>query len=718
MPFLAVRGARRVPFIPQMEATECGAASLAMVLAAHGHHAPLSEVRRACGVSRDGASAFALLSAARAYRLDSEGVKVELEELRQLPLPAILHWDFAHFMVLERLRGERAVLVDPAAGRQVLELKQLRPHFTGVALVFAPGDGFAPRGRPRLSLARYRDLLRRFLPSLGQLLAASLMLQMLGLALPVATQLLIDGVITTGRASWLWALALGLTGALTTRALLDLVRSWVIQGLQASMDLGLMARFVEHLLRLPLPFFSQRNPGDLIQRVQNNSIVRALFSSQSISALLDALLILGFAGLMLAYHVGVGALVLLLGAGRVGLAAALRQRLRQVSVAEQTACGRESSALLDALSALETTKSSGAEGLLAERGANRTSERIHWSLERRRIEIAQTHLMVLLQGLAAATVFWVGGRNVLAERMSLGVFAALLTLQGLFMSRLDTLLRAVTQLQYVGGHLLRLDDVLETERERSGQSDPGRLQGAIELKDVSFGYSTAAPLAVQRASASIRPGEMVALVGPSGAGKSTLARLLLGLYLPTEGSVRFDGRDLRELDLSAVRRQVGVVLQETFLFDDTLRANLCLDLHVSPADLAAAATAACLREVVEARSGGYDARVGENGILFSGGERQRLALARALVHRPAVLLLDEATSALDLETEARIHANLAGLRCTRIIIAHRLATVRRADRILVMDGGRIVQQGGFDQLAASPGPFRQLLQSQYGQQGP
>lgn len=709
---------RRVPFQPQMEVTECGAASLSMVLAYHGHHAPLPEVRQACGVSRNGANAKSIVQAARAYGLDAKGAKLtDLSQLSQLPLPAILHWDFNHFLVLERLTKRGLVVVDPASGRRTFGLEEVGRRFTGVALVLQPTDAFKPRPRSRPSLGRYKDLLKHSLTSLGQLLLASLTLQILGMAFPVANQLLLDRVVVPQQEAWLWGLAIGLGAALVGKALLMVVRSWVVQSLQAAMDLSLMERFLGHLLKLPMGFFLQREAGDLVQRVQSNTTLRNLFSSQSVSALLDAFLLLGYAGLMLAYNWKLGLVVLALGAVRVGILWALKDRNQQLMASELASAGREGGALVEALTGLETTKASGAGSRMVQRWMHRMVERVNSHLDRRRIEIASGQAMVALQGITLAAVFWVGGREVLAHRMTLGVFASFIALQNLFMGPLESLLNAVNQLQYVGNHLRRLDDVLETAQEPSGALIPERLQGAIEFQDVSFAYSPGAPPAVQHVSLTIHPGEKIALVGPSGAGKSTLARLLLGMHLPGAGTIRFDGRDLRELDLAQLRNQMGVVLQETFLFNDTVRANLCLnDAEIPMERLRWAARAACVEDVIEALPKGYDSGIGENGSSLSGGQRQRLNLARALAHQPAVLLLDEATSSLDLETEAKVHANLASLGCTRILIAHRLATVRDADRILVVHGGQIVQAGTYEELAQQPGLFQVLVQAMEGKE--
>jgi ATP-binding cassette, subfamily B, bacterial len=703
---------RRVRFVPQIETTECGAASLSMILAYHGHNAPLSEVRQACGITRSGADALSIVRAARAYGLTAQGMRVEMDHLPQLAVPAILHWDFDHFLVLERVTATHAILVDPASGRRVMTLDEVGRHFTGVALQMAPSPALKPRARTRPSLGKYGEIFRRSLPSLTQILLASLGLQVVGLLFPVATQILVDAIVVPHQPAWLLGLAFALGAAVLTKALLSLVRSFVVQGLRSVLDFTLMTRFLGHLVHLPLGFFMQREAGDLVQRVHSNTTIQNLLSSQSISALLDGMLLVGYAALMLAFDWKLGLLIIGFALLRVGLLVVVREKNQLAMSSELTASGREFGALLEALSGLETTKASGAENRMIQRWAHRMTGRINASLERRRLGIAAGQATVLLQGLGTALVFLVGGEAVVAQRMTLGTFASFLALQGLFMAPLESLLETVSQLQYVGNHLERLDDVLTTPLEPSGSADPGRLRGALELTDVSFAFSASEPPTIQDVSVRIRAGEKVAIVGPSGAGKSTLARLLLGMHLPSSGRIAFDGRDLRELDLQKVRRQMGVVLQDTFLFDDTVRANLCLkDEELPLVRLQAAARIACVDEVIAAMPDGYASRLGDNGNVLSGGQRQRLNLARALVQEPAVLLLDEATSALDLDTERRVHESLANIGCTRILIAHRLATVRDADRILVLQAGRIVQQGTYEELAAQDGLFRSLVEA-------
>ncbi|BDU78450.1 NHLP family bacteriocin export ABC transporter peptidase/permease/ATPase [Mesoterricola sediminis] len=698
--------------MPQMEAAECGVACLAMVLAAHGRHVGLAELREACGVSRDGTSALAILRAGERYGLEAAGVRAEPADLRTLPTPAILHWGFDHFVVLERAGRRGAVLVDPASGRRRAGPAELDRAFTGAALVFEPGPGFARLRRPRPSLARYRAVLRESLPALAFLLLAAAALQVAGLVAPVSTRILLDHVILPRREPWLWGLGAALGAAGLASVLLTCLQGRVAATLHARMDDALMGAYLEHLLRLPWAFFARREPGDLLARAGSLAAVRAFLGGSLARVFLDGALLAAYAGLMVAYHPRLGLLVMGLGAAQAAASLLLRARTRQMAASEAAAAGREAGALLEALTAFETLKATGGGPRMVLRWTHRMAARVEAGLGRRRLELAAGAALDALAGAGAAAVFLLGGREVLAGRMTLGVFVAFLALQGLFLAPLGALLEAWGEVLQLGVHLRRLDDVLETAPEPTGPRDPGRLKGAIRLRDVGFRHAAGAAPVLRGISLDVRPGEKIALVGPSGAGKSTLARILLGLQVPTEGSVHFDGVDLRELDLAALRRQMGAVLQDDTVFDDTFRANVALGVDgAAPEALARAARLACVEGVILARAGGWSGRAGEGGAALSGGQRQRLCLARALAREPAILVLDEATSSLDLATEAEVHRNLAALGCTRILVAHRLATVRDADRILVLAEGRIVQEGAYGDLEARPGPFRDLVRA-------
>jgi ATP-binding cassette subfamily B protein len=700
---------KRVPFVPQMEMAECGAACLGMLLAYFGRHVPLPELRVDCAVSRDGVRAEGIARAAEQHGLKVSALAVEVAGLHTLPMPLIVHWDFNHFIVLERVTRRGAWAVDPAIGRKWLSMAELDQSFTGVALAFAPTAHFQKRAARSASLTGYWAALCDNARAVTLVMLSALFLQLLVILFPSASQVLIDHVLPPRRISWLWAILAAVLVASTARVLLTWVRGRTLALLYMMLDIGLMSRFADKLFQLPVVFFDQRSPGDLLHRVEANAQLSA-FGARFVTALLDLFVLVALGGLMLLYHPGLAALALVLAVARIQLVALLRGHAKQVSASELALRGRETNVVVDTLSIPEVVRAFGLAGSLSAKHTNSVIRRSNMTLELRRHGARIVHLSTLLDGVARALVIYVGGHAVLEQRLSIGAFVGFLALQGMLNVPLTSIVQAATQLSYVRGLLARMSDVLDAEPEPNGTHRPAQLRGAIELANVSYQYAPGAPKVCEAISLSIAPGERVAIVGRSGAGKSTLAKLLAGLVRPTEGEVRLDGVALGELDLDAVRRRIGVVLQEPFLFDDSVHANLDLAQQgLSRRAIERALHVACVDDVVAALPDGLHTQVGERGRRLSGGQRQRLVLARALASEPAILLLDEATSSLDLALEARLHQRLSELGCTRIVIAHRLATVRDADRVLVMDQGKLVQEGKYQTLCAVPGAFRELV---------
>jgi ABC-type bacteriocin/lantibiotic exporter with double-glycine peptidase domain len=708
----ALPWSRSVPFVPQMELAECGAACLTMILRYHGCHVSLAEMRAACGVSRDGASVAAIGRAAKGYGLEVQAARLPAEALDQVSLPAMLHWQGDHFVVLEKIDRRGGRLLDPGRGRRTVSWQELAQSFSGVILSFAAGPKLVRRRRQRPSLRRYAKVLGSSTGALVLTLGASLMLELLGLLVPAGTQVLIDHVIRPAQSDWLVVVGLVLLVAALARICLTYLRDRTIIMVHLALDLGLMGGFVSHLLHLPAEFFSQRTPGDLMQRVQANAQLRDILT-RAVIALLDSLVVVALAGLMLIYDPTLGSLVLALTVLRfMMLLLPWREERRRLAASELALRGEEMGATVDAFSAPELVKALGIEERLAMRYWDKLAPRLNMSLLRGALTQRVATLTRLTDALSRAAIVGLGGQAVIDDHMTLGVLAGFLTIQGLLNRPIGSLIGLAGQLNTVQGTLARMDDVLDTPAAPAGQADPGLISGEIVLEGVSFGYGHSAKPICRDISLRIAPGEKLALVGRSGAGKSTLGRLMAGLLTPSAGVVLLDGRPLHSLDPAKLRRQVGVVLQEPFLFDDTIRHNLCLLADsCSERDLHEACRIACLDDLIASLPLGYDTPVGENGCLLSGGQRQRLTIARAILMRPKVLVLDEATSALDADTEQRLHAHLAALDCTRIVIAHRLATVRDADRILVVEAGQIADQGSFDDLAAIPGPFRSLLEA-------
>jgi ABC-type bacteriocin/lantibiotic exporter with double-glycine peptidase domain len=473
-----------------MEMTECGAASLTMILAYHGHHAPLAETRQACCVDRNGVSALTIQTAAATYGMEVATVKVEVQHLGELQLPAILHWDFDHFLVLERVGRRFAFLVDPIQGRYRTALEDLHRHYTGVAIVMVPGEDFRTRRQRWFHLARYRDLFRASLPSLLLVLGASLYLEVVGLAFPLVGKFLVDHVITPVRETWLLGLAVGFGCGLVVQAVLILVRSWIVMNLQRVLDRILLGGFLKHMLALPVAFFLQRHPGDLMERLESVIEVRQAFSSQSIGLALDVGLLFAFLGMMVFYHLHLGLIILATALVRLTYQGWLAARLEPAMATELTVSGHEAAARVEALSSLETTKATGTERRMAERWTKLMLRRCNLSLRRQDWENTGGQIMVILQGLTTALVFWVGGQAVMAERMTVGEFVAFLALQELFLWPLESLLAAATQIQFLRSNLRRLEDVLDAVPERSGSLRPAQLEGSITLEGVSFTYGS------------------------------------------------------------------------------------------------------------------------------------------------------------------------------------------------------------------------------------
>jgi ATP-binding cassette subfamily B protein len=622
-----------------------------------------------------------------------------------------MHWRFNHFVVLESVDAESVHIVDPAAGPRRVTAAELDENFTGVVLTMTPTDAFEPRKRRASTGRRYLGYAATALGSVGAVLWGSLLLELLGLLLPSAHQVILDTVIRPHQSRLLPLVAVTLFGAIALRAGLSVLRERLLAGIRTSLDLRLMGSFVDRLTTLPLDFFQQRGVGDLVSRVQANVMLRDTITIIA-SGALDAILVVAYATLMLAYDPRLGGLVLALTVGRVLIVTSTGRASRELLARELVAGVRESEATFTALTYPEAVRAFQVEPALLDRYRGGLLERLSITAERRAIFERVLSLLPLVDGLSRGVVLWLGGRAVMRDQMTIGVFASFLAIQAMLTRPLQSVVSALQQWQAIGRHLERLDDVFDHAPEQNGTREVAALRGHVALRGTTFKYGPRDPALLEGLSLEARPGEMVAIVGPSGAGKTTVLKLLMGFIDPTEGEVTYDGAGVRGLVRSSLRKHIGLVSQDAYFFRDTVRANLSLAVPDATDDeLWSALRLACLDDVVRALPGGLDAPLGPGGGSLSGGQRQRLALARALVGRPAVLILDEATSSLDLDIEARVHQNLSRLGCTRIVVAHRLQTVRNADRIYVLSGGRVVQTGTDAALRRQPGLYAQLSEA-------
>ncbi|HYU36278.1 MAG TPA: NHLP family bacteriocin export ABC transporter peptidase/permease/ATPase subunit [Thermoanaerobaculia bacterium] len=709
---------RRTPTILQMEAVECGAASLAIVLAHFGRWVPLEELRIACGVSRDGSKASNVVKAARRYGLMARGFKKEPASLRSLAPPMILHWNFNHFLVLEGFRRGQVFLNDPATGPRRVSEEELDQAFTGVVLTFEAGPELQKGGEPPQLLRALQKRLTGAAVALAFVVLAGLALVIPGLVVPVFSKVFLDSVLLESRRDWLPPLLLGMGLAALLTGLLTWLQQAYLLRLESKMAVAGSTRFLRHVLRLPMEFFSQRFAGDISSRVGINDRVAQLLSRDLATSFLGAVMIVFFAVLMVQYD----PLLTLVGAVVVSLnVAALRWVSRKRVDGNRRLLqdrGKLFGTAIGGLQMIETLKASGGEGDLYARWSGYQAKVVNARQDLERYTQMLDAVPPMLAAVNTALILGIGGLRVMDGAISLGALVAFQALMVSFIAPVNRMVSLGGRLQMVEGDMNRLDDVLRYPPEPGFEGEPGappadfpvKLSGRLELSGVTFGYNRLDAPLLDGFNLKLEPGARVALVGGSGSGKSTLARLVTGLYKPWEGEILFDGLRRTEIPRSILTNSLGVVDQSVFLFEGSVRDNLTLwDSTVPLPEVVTAAKDACIHDDIAARPGGYDSQIDEGGANWSGGQRQRLEIARALVQRPTLLVLDEATSALDPTTEKLIDESLRRRGCTCLIIAHRLSTIRDADEIIVLERGKVVQRGTHDQLKAVEGPYAQLI---------
>lgn len=709
---------KRTPTVLQMTSLECGAAALGMILAYHGLWIPLEELRVACAVSRDGAKAGAILKAARAYGLIGRGVRKEPDQLAEMAWPVILHWNFNHFVVLEGVRDGRAFLNDPVEGPRTVSLRELADAFTGVALAFEPGPDFRPGGAPARFLPQIAARLAGSKAALAYVGLASGLLMVLGIVLPVFAGVFVDDILIGHQDAWLVPLLIGMALTAAARMILTGLQQKVLVRLEAKLAVAWSGRFVWRVLRLPMSFFSQRHPGEIASRIAANDRVARLMSGDLANSFIDLGMMAFFAAAMFAYDPILAALVLGLALPNiviVRLAAERQSRSSQRLVATE---GRLRATTAGLIQAIETLKASGLENRSFSKWAgyqaNVLNVRQEIGLQTAVIGVAPG----LLRNLTIAVVLGLGGWHVMHGALTLGGLVAFQSLAISFLQPIERFVALSAVFQLAGADLRRLDDALRNQTDpyldasHPDVDAPGQLTGAVELAGVSFGYSPLDAPLIDGFELSLAPGARVALVGASGSGKSTIGRLICGLQQPWSGEVRFDDQPLPQVAPAARARSVAYVDQDIFLFEGTVRENLTLWDHGVPDEaLTLALSDAEILDEVAARPGQLDCAVAEGGINFSGGQRQRLEIARALTSNPSILVLDEATAALDAATEKAIDDNIRRRGCTCVIIAHRLSTIRDCDEIVVLKGGRVVERGAHDELIRRGGEYAALIDS-------
>lgn len=713
---------RKTPTILQVEAAECGAASLGMIAARHGAWIRVERLRELCGVSRDGAKASGILKAARAIGFEARGFRVELEAIDEIELPAIIFTDFNHFLVLEGFNAKRVFLNDPAMGRRSVGWDQFDEMFTGVVLTFKPEASFQ-RTQERENVVV--SLLRRtvgFRIAIALVLVISLGLVLPGIALPVFSRLFVDEVLINSNANWLPALlgGMGVT-ALVRFALTEMQRATLLRVEAQFASAGARA-ILGHVLKLPLSYFGTRYTGDIADRVDLADGLASLLIGQLAQLALNGITAVFFAAMMVLYSPIVAACVMVLSlltliliAFTTRLASELHRKL---AIEDAKLDGIALAGLRD----IETYKAAGSEQSLFQRWLSGKIKLVALEQSLGRLTIPVQAAQGLVGAITAAIVLIVGGREVMAGEFSIGTLVALQTLASSFMAPVIGLAGSITEFQQAGSFTERIDDVLnhpvDARFAATGPNDPSPQPpepqgsaGALTFEDVSFGYNPLDPPLVEGFNLVVEPGKRVALVGGSGSGKSTLGRLAAGLLHPLDGKVTLGGHCLSTPGASN-GGSIAYVDQETVLFEGTVRDNLTLwDRTIHERQMVQAAKDADVHTVIASRPGHYASTVKENGLNFSGGQRQRLEIARALALEPAILILDEATSALDTVAEAKVMENIIARGCSLVIIAHRLSTIRDCDEIIVLDRGVPVERGTHDQLMANQAHYASLVEA-------
>ena len=738
----------RTPNILQMEAVECGAAALAIVLGHHRRFVPLEELRVECGVSRDGSKASNIIRAARKYGLVAKGYRKEPDGLRKLPVPMIVHWNFNHFVVVEGFAGQRVFLNDPAIGPTEVTAEELDKAFTGVVLTFEPTAQFVPGGEKAGLIQPLRRRSRGLSAALGFVVLAGLALLVPGLVAPTFTRVFVDQVLVKGLDAWMRPLLLFMAATALVLGALTALQGRYLLRLEARLSLGHSSRFFWHVLRLPIEFFNQRYAGEIGNRVQINDRVAVLLSRDLATTALNLMVVVIYALLMLQYDLVLSLVSVVTAVINVLALRYVAARRAVLSQRMQQDRGKLMGTAMGGLQTIETVKAGGSESDFFARWAGYQAKVVNAGQQLQLTEIFLGAVPPLLLSVNVALVLGIGGLRVIDGHLTMGMLVAFQSLTLAFLNPVNRMVGLGGQLQELQSGLNRLDDVLcapldpsardlaepaiEPRRHsaalpagdkprpaieprgddaRTSVDGESRLEGYLTLREVSFGYSRLEPPLIDRLSLELRPGSRIALVGGSGSGKSTVARLVAGLYEPWTGEILFDGRPRAEVSRAVLSQSLAVVDQDISMFEGTLRDNMTLwDPTVSEHRLTNAAKDACIHDDITARPGGYGAGMEEAGRNFSGGQRQRLEIARALVVDPRILVLDEATSALDADTEARVDERLRRRGCTCLVFAHRLSTVREADAIVVLDGGRIVQQGRHDELLAVEGPYRRLVE--------
>jgi len=736
---------KKVPFIMQMEALECGAACLAMVLAYYGKWVPLEVVRRDCGVSRDGSNARNIFRAAKEYGLEPRAFRMEPKELGRIDLPAILHWNFNHFVVLDGFKKDQVIINDPANGTRAISFETLDQSFTGIALSFTPTPEFVPEGKPRSVLKFAGKRLAGKTSAIVFVFLVGLFTALVGILTPVFSRVFMDDIIDTHRSSWLMPLLGVMLGALLIQVILSGINYSYRRRMSGQFAITANAEFLWHVLRLPIEFFSQRYVGDVMLRQNSNEGIADTLVTKIAPIVVSLGTMIFYFIMLIEYNplltlIGIAAAVL-----NVVFARWAAKKSMEYSRLGQSTSGRLSSLTMSSISMIETVKAAGAEGGVFERFAGGTAQQQNNSLAAQTASLRINTISQIISQILNILVMLTGVLLIINGHMTIGTLAAFQGFLSSFMAPVQDMTGVVQLFTGMRTDMERVEDVLDYPLEEHFAVDPGdvtadaqiekvteyavagegvdqvevispeavpqgKLSGRLSMDHVTFGYDKMSPPLIKDFNLDLLPGKAVAIVGASGSGKSTVAKLITGLYQPWTGDILFDGKPTTQIDEYSFRSSVSMVDQEITLFGDSVADNIRMwDPTIEDFTVILAARDADIHDTIISRPGGYEQVVAENGKNFSGGQRQRLEIARVLAQEPTIAILDEATSALDARTEETVMRNIRKTGCSCVVIAHRLSTIRDCDEIIVLEKGEIVERGTHDELIAASGRYQELI---------